>query len=191
MSATNAPFGMRPVFHPSGIIRQRQLVAGIPSGYANTIYNGMPVKLVTAGQLQEVSATSDEFVGVMCGVTYTPSGSRPAIANFWPGGTALQANTTATVYFTDDPLIEYEIQSDGSVAQTAVAGGTNFSNLTNGSTLTGISQCTASATIAGSGNAQLRILDLSPYVDNNWGDAFVILRVLIALHQYTGNKAVI
>lgn len=191
MSAVSAPFGLRPSFHPSGTVRPRVLANGIPSGYANNIFQGQPVKLVTAGQIQEVSSTSDEFVGSFAGVTYTPVGGRPAISNWWPGATTLQSNSPLDAYFYDDPLIEYEIQADGSVAQTAVAGGTNFSNLTAGSTLTGLSQCTCSATILGSGTAQLRVVNISPYPDNNWGDAFVILRVLIALHQYTGNKAVI
>lgn len=188
MSANSAPFGMRPTYHPSGVVRPRALKNGIPSAYANNIFSNQPVKLVTAGQIQEVSSTADEFVGVMAGVTYTPAGNRPVVGNFWPGGTVA---TNIEVFFTDDPLIEYEIQTDGTVAQTSVGGGTNFTNLTAGSTMTGLSQCTASATIAGSGTAQLRVLDLPAYPDNNWGDAFVIIRVLIALHQYLGNKAVI
>ena len=37
MSATNAPFGLRPAFHPSGLDRAQALANGIVSAYANDI----------------------------------------------------------------------------------------------------------------------------------------------------------
>lgn len=191
MSATNAPFGMRPSYHMSGgTIRNRSLKNGLSAAYANNIYSGQPVKLVTGGVINEVTSTSDEFVGSFDGVTYTPTGDRPRVANYWPGGTAFVAGSM-TVFFYDDPMIVYDIQADGTVAQTAIAGGTEFTNLTAGSTETGLSACTCSNTIAGSGNKQMRIIDLAGLPDNDWGDAYTVVRVIIALHQYTGNKAVI
>ena len=43
MSATSAPFGMRPSFHPSGLDRAVALADGITSGYASNILKGQPV----------------------------------------------------------------------------------------------------------------------------------------------------
>jgi hypothetical protein len=40
MSATSAPFGLRPAFHPSGLDRAQALANGIVSGYASNILEG-------------------------------------------------------------------------------------------------------------------------------------------------------
>lgn len=191
MSSVSAPFGLRASYHAAGgLIRNRALKNGISAAYANPIYNGQPVKFVTAGVIQEVAANTDEFVGAFDGCTYTPVGDRPRVSNYWPGGVAFEVGSM-TAFFFDDPYIVYEIQADGSVAQTAIAGGTDFTNFAAGNASTGLAATTCSATIAGSGTKQLRVIDLGGGPDNDWGDAFTILRVLIALHQYTGNKAVI
>jgi len=72
------------------------------------------------------------------------------------------------------------------MAQTSVGNEYNFTNLTAGSTTTGLSQCTlGSATAVGSGsNGQMRVVDLAPYVDNAWGDAYTIVRVQISKPQF-------
>ena len=63
----------------------------------------------------------------------------------------------------------------------------DLSNTTDGSTTTGLSQCTLSTTLAGSGNsAQMRIVNLAPYADNAWGDNYVIVRATIAKFQFAG-----
>lgn len=189
MSVASAPFGLRPVYHPSGLVRPRALVGGLASGYANNIFAGQPVKLLATGLISEVTANTDEFVGAFAGVDYTPTGGRPVKDNKWIGGTAA---SDITVYFYEDPNIEYEVQTDGTVAfANTIGGGAGFTNLTAGSTSTGLAATTLSATILGAGNQQIRITDLAPYPNNAWGDAFVIVRGFIGLHQYTGNKAVI
>jgi hypothetical protein len=71
------------------------------------------------------------------------------------------------------------------MAQTAIGNEANLSNFTAGSTTTGLSQMTLSASLVGSGSAgQFRIVDLAPYPDNNWGDAFVIVRVQVSKPQF-------
>ena len=71
------------------------------------------------------------------------------------------------------------------VAQTAIGDNANFSNLTAGSTTTGLSQCTMSASLSGTSTyGQLRILDIAPYPGNAWGDAYPILRVSVANSQF-------
>jgi len=56
------------------------------------------------------------------------------------------------------------------------------------STTTGLSQATLGAsTAAGNGvQGQMRVVDIAPYVDNNWGDAYVIVRVVNANSQFFG-----
>lgn len=189
MSAISAPFGLRPVFHPSGVIRPRALAGGINSGYGSTILANQPVLLSTSGLLNPVTANNVDFVGVFAGVEYTTAGgTRRVVDNKWIASTTYDTGSLVA-YFYDDPAIVYEIQADGSVAQTALGDQVNVSNFTNGSTLTGLSQATAGATPVGSGSqGQLRVIDKGLGIDNDWGDAFTVLRVQIARHQYISNK---
>ena len=81
--------------------------------------------------------------------------------------------------------LKYEIQADGSLAQTAIGDEADITNPYDGSTTTGLSQCTISTTLAGSGASKvLRIIDIAPYPDNAWGDNYVIVRVQINKYQY-------
>jgi hypothetical protein len=91
-------------------------------------------------------------------------------------------------YFYNDPNIVYEIQADGSLAQTSIGDMADLSNTTAGSTTTGLSQCTLSTTLAGVGNsAQMLIRDLAPYPDNAWGDSYTIVRVTINESQFNAS----
>lgn len=183
MSATNAPFGLRPAFHPSGLDRAQALANGITSTYSSNILKGQPVKYVAAsGVIQPVTST-EAFSGAFAGVEWTDTTGRRRVSNYWPANTAYQTGS-CVAYFYNDPSIVYEIQADGSVAQTSVGLEADFSNLTAGSTTTGLSQCTMSASIKATGvQGQLQVLDIAPYPDNDWGDAFTIVRVQVARRQ--------
>lgn len=189
MSATNAPFGLRLAFHNSGVIRPRALKGGISSGYGTTILSGQPVLITTSGLINPVTANNVDFVGVFAGCEYTTAGgTRRVIDNKWIASTTYDAGSMIA-YFYDDPTITYEIQADGSVAQTAVGDQANLSNFTAGSTVTGLSQATMSSSLVGTGvQGQLRILDQGYGVDNEWGDAYTVVRVQIARHQYISSK---
>ena len=183
MSATSAPFGLRPAFHPSGLDRAQALANGIVSAYANNILKGQPVKYVTGGTIEEVTGT-EAFVGAFDGVEWTDTTGRRRVSNYWPALTAYQTGS-CIAYFYNDPNIVYEIQADGSVAQTAIGDEANFTNLTAGSTTTGLSQCTLNATPVGANNVgQMRIVDIAPYPGNDWGDAYTIVRATVAEHQF-------
>ena len=182
MSSTSAPFGLRPAFHPSGLDRAQALANGITSAYSTDILKGQPVKYDTAGVIV-VAAAGDAFVGAFDGVEWTDTTGRRRVSNYWPANTAYTTGS-CVAYFYNDPNIVYEIQADGSVAQTAIYDEADLSNTTAGSNVTGLSQCTLSATLKGAnGQGQMRIVDLAPYVDNAWGDSFTVVRATIAKHQ--------
>ena len=185
MSSTNAPFGMRPAFHPSGLDRASALADGIASAYSTAILKGQPVKMDTSGTIV-VAAAGDAFLGCFSGVEWTDTTGRRRVSNYWPASTAYQTGS-CIAYFYNDPNIVYEIQAAGSLAQTSVGDEADLSNTTAGSTTTGLSACTLSTTLAGSGNsAQMRILNLAPYPDNAWGDSYTIVRANIAKYQFAG-----
>ena len=183
MSATSAPFGLRPAFHPSGLDRAQALAGGIASAYNTDILKGQPVKYDSNGNIV-VAAAGDAFVGAFAGVEWTDTTGRRRVSNYWPANTAYQTGS-CVAYFYNDPNIVYEIQADGTLAQTSIGDEADLSNTTAGSTTTGLSQCTLSTTLAGANSTkQMRIVDIAPYPDNNWGDAYVIVRATIAQFQF-------
>jgi len=194
MSVTSAPFGLRPAFHPSGLDRAQALANGIQAvstsgnvsaGYATTILKGQPVKMDTGGYIV-VAAAGDSFLGAFAGVEWTDSTGRRRVSNYWPANESFQVGSVVA-YFYSDPNIVYEIQTDGTVAQTILGAEADLSNTTAGSTTTGLSQATLSATpVAAGSTAQMRIVDIAPYPDNAWGDAYVIVRAQIAEYQFAG-----
>ena len=202
MSTTSAPFGLRPAFHPSGLDRAQALAGGIVSGYSNNILKGQPVvystaalttggstngTLTTATAPGSGSAASYPWVGAFAGVEWTDVTGRRRVSNFWPANTAYTTGS-CVAYFYNDNNIVYEIQADGAVAQTAIGNEYLFTNITAGSTTTGLSQCTLGASTAvGNGvQGQMRVVDLGQGVDNNWGDAYTVVRVVIANSQLFG-----
>lgn len=184
MASTSSPYGMRPVYHPSGQVTMVTLQDGIASGLSSDIYMGQPVKMTTSGTITPVTSTSDAFVGVFWGCYYTPPGGLPpVISNYWPANATYVAGT-CRAFFYNDPAIVYQIQADGSVAQTAIGDQTTLTNLTANNGL-GNSLATASSTLVGVGvQGQLRIMNKDLYVNNAWGDAYTDLYVTIARHQF-------
>jgi len=202
MSATSAPFGLRPAFHPSGLDRAQALANGITSGLAVNILKGQPVTYATAATVGATGAANGTIIpagtpgnsaatsgyqvaGAFAGVEFTDVTGRRRVSNYWPASTAFQTGS-CVAYFYNDQNIVYEIQSDATLAQTSIGGEYNFSNITAGSTTTGLSQATlaAASAQANAAQGQMRIVDIAPYVDNNWGDPFVIVRVTMSYNQF-------
>jgi len=193
MSSTSAPFGLRPAFHPSGLDRAQALANGITSGYAQNILKGQPVAYsASAGVIVPLltnlaAGSAVAWSGAFSGVEWTDTTGRRRVSNYWPTGTAYTAGS-CVAYFYNDNNIVYEIQADGSMAQTTIGGEYNFTNVTSGSTTTGLSQATlGSATAASNGvQGQMRIVDLGQSVDNAWGDSFTVVRVVNSYSQFFG-----
>jgi len=193
MSSTNAPFGLRPAYHPSGLDRAQALAGGITSGYSNNILKGQPVAYSASNGViiplttNPASGAAVAWSGAFSGVEWTDVTGRRRVSNYWPANTAYITGS-CVAYFYNDNNIVYEIQADGSMAQTTIGNEYNFTNVTSGSTTTGLSQATlGSATAAGNGvQGQMRVVDLSQNVDNAWGDSFTVVRVVNSYSQLFG-----
>jgi len=184
MSAVSAPFGFRPAYNPIGLDRAKKYT--IAAAYGTAIYEGQPVILNTNGTITAGTAAAD-LLGVFAGCEYIDATGKPNVSNYWPG-TAGATNIVAWVY--DDPNNVYEVQSDGSIAQTAIGDQADISNATANSN--GRSQATLSSTVATVGvQAQFRIVGFGQQLDNAPGDAFTICQVQIARHQYITSKVAI
>ena len=203
MSATSAPFGLRPAFHPSGLDRAQALAGGIVSGYGTDILKGAPIRYnstagtsVAAGTITNAAAGS-VWTGSFQGVEWTDTTGRRRVSNYWPASTTYIAGS-CIAYFYNDPNIVYEIQTDATIAQTSLGGEYNFSattglTVTSGSTTTGLSTTClgVSTAVANGAQGDMRVVDIAAYPDNNWGDAYVIVRVVNARSQYFGSVTAI
>lgn len=183
MSSTNAPFGLRPVYHPSGTIRP--VAVALASGYATAIYQFDPVKMNANGYLN-LGATTGALLGTFLGCEYVGSDGRPRYSNFWTASTATLNSADAVAYVTRDPSIVYEIQANGAVAFADISSQFNVSSAIGTTTgNAGFSLATLdTGTQTTSSTAQFRVIELATYPDNAWGDSYTIVHVQIATHQY-------
>lgn len=192
MSAFAAPFGLKPLYHPSGVIRPK--AADLASGYNTNLFQYTPVALrvdniggaANAG-LQIYPAVGGPIIGSFQGIEFQPAdGSGRRYTNRW------LANTVATqivVYYTDDPVITYEIQSTATLAENAMGAQYNITaevgNLVTGFSTVALDAATANPFTV---NNLLRVVGLTPGPLNNWGDAFPIVQVQISNHQFVATR---
>lgn len=184
MSTTSQPFGLRPAYSPSGVVRPTAY--SILTGYAANILQNQPVKIGTDGTIQ-AAAIGDRFIGTFQGVEFTDTDGRRRVSNKW---TASTAATDIVAYVTLDPTIVYEIQANGSIAVTDIGSQADFTTITAGSTVTGLSALMLdTATLTTSGNASLRIIGIATGPDNVAGDNFTIVEVQVSEHQNVADRA--
>jgi hypothetical protein len=189
MSSTNAPFGLRVAYHPSGTIRPAYPMA-LASGYTPSLYQGTPVT-ITGGKLALATAgAGNRVAGAFQGVEYIDATGKPNYSTFWPAAQTTRGAVDATAYIMKDPWVVYEIQANGSVAQTNVGNQAAFSaSPGSGSTSTGLSSATLdAATLSSSTANQMRVVGISPGADNAFGDAFTVVQVQISQHVDVANQ---
>lgn len=193
MSSTSTPFGMNPIRHLNGkfIPAPRAIPGGIASGYNTNIFYGSPVILNTNGTIV-IGTTAADIYGVFAGFQSVPtSTSLMTPQKNWVANSTYVTGTMVA-YVWDDPNIIYDIQSNGSIAATALGDQADFVNPGTGNTTTGQSTAQISSTLSGAGvQGQLRIVGIDSDINNDWGDAFTKVEVMIARHQYVANKVAI
>jgi hypothetical protein len=159
----------------------------IESGYATAIYQNSPVAISAAGFIT-AAAAGTRAIGVFQGVEYVDVLQKPTWSNQWVPNTVLSTGTIARAYVTQNQAqIVYEIQANASLTIAAIGQQYDWTALA-GNSLTGLSSVALDVASAAA-NAGLRVVGLVPYVDNDWGDAFTIVQVQFAEHQYTADIA--
>jgi hypothetical protein len=182
MSATSAPFGLRAVYSPSGVVRPTAMT--ILTGYAVNILQNQPVKIGTNGTI-EAAAIGDRFIGTFSGVEFTDTDGRRRVSNKW---TASTSATDIIAYVTLDPTMVYEIQSNAALAVSNIGEQFDFTTITAGNATTGLSQLMLDVA-SSAANASLRLIGITPGPDNNFGDTYVIAQVQISEHQNVADRA--
>lgn len=185
MSATSAPFGLRAVYSPSGVVRPAAYT--ITSGYATTIYSNQPVKIVPSSTGEgtiAAAAVGDRFIGTFCGVEFTDTDGRRRVSNKW---TASTSATDIVCYVTLDPTIVYEIQSNAALTVADIGKQFDFTAASGSAVVGNSTQMLDVASAAA--NASLRLLGITPGSDNAFGDTYVIAQVQISEHQNVADVA--
>ena len=179
MSATSAPYGLIPTYHPSGIIRPKAYSGGILSGLATALFKYTPILMQTTGFLTVAGATG-AFLGSFAGVEYTDATGRRQHSPGWISGTVA---TNIIAYVWQDPGIIYRMQANGSLAQSSRGDEANFANVGTGNATTLYSTAQVGALVGVGVQGQVQVIDKFESISNDFGDAFTDVLVKISQSQ--------
>jgi hypothetical protein len=217
MSTTLRPFGMKPVYHPSGLDRAvpfagtNSFITGVSytAPYSlsagQSFYQYQPVGITSSGQLTiaATAAATSPVYGVFDGVEYTTAEGRRTLGKNASKAT-LDAASSIVFWIFQDPELVYEIQAAGSVTSAAIGSQYNFSAGTNQTTADGYTigvggagfstTALAASAVASGAQGQVRVVGLGREVSypsgelNNWGDTYTIVQVQIANNTFRAPK---
>ena len=193
MTAFAAPFGLRPAMQGSGGIL-RPIRRSIDPANTTPIYKGTPVQINTSdGNISLAtagtpSAATNQVDGIFVGCEYFDNTGKYNVSPFWPGVTGA---TGIVAWVIEDQQAIFEVQSAGSIPRSAIGNGLNLSaSPGTGSTQTGQSTATVTATPIAAALAQFVVVDAAVSEDNDFGDAFTIVRVKLAATKFAANITV-
>ena len=177
MSATAAPFGLRPVGNLGGTYNGSFRQYPILSTESTRICFGDLVKLTDAGTTttiqKDTGTTAATPIGIFMGCRYTDlSTGQTQFTQVWSGA----AHTNGMVYVMDDPNVLFEIQADGSVNDDDIAANAALVQGTSNATL-GISRVSLDiSTAATTAALPIRIVDFKGGFDGDEkGTSFPIM----------------
>ena len=178
MANVDAAFGFRPVGKVgSGVNNGGTTLYTIGDNYATSIFKGDHV-MQDSGLVIAGTASGSTNLGVFNGCFYIdPTSAKPTWSNYYPASTnvtasgSISGSTNIDAYIYDDPYYLFEIQTDATVAKTAIGKNTD-SVLGTSSTVNGLSvteiNSGAEATTAG---LQVKIIGISKDPDNSDADS--------------------
>ena len=177
MSATAAPFGLRPVGNLSGTYNQSFRQYPILSTESTRICFGDIVKLNDAGStttIQKDTGTSSATpIGIFLGCRFIDVSTKQlTFSQQWSGA----AHTEGMAYVADDPNILFEIQADGAVNDDDIAANAALVQGTSSAAL-GISRVSLDiSTAANTASLPIRIVDFKGGFDGDEkGTSFPIM----------------
>ncbi len=187
MSATASPYGLQPVYHPSGL--DRAAAYTINPTYNTAIYKGDPVILNTNGTVT-VGTAAAALLGVFMGCEYVDATGKPTVSNYYPASQAVQTGSVITAWVITDLETVYEVQMSGQLSATlATAMGAIGDEAdiiyTAGTAATGLSACALNTVLAGAAaQKQFRIVGFGLAPDNAATDLYPVVRVTLANTQF-------
>jgi len=217
MSTTLRPFGMKPIFHPSGLDRAvpfagtNSFVTGVTytAPYSlsagQSFFQYQPVGITSSGQLTiaATAAATSPVYGVFDGVEYTTAEGRRTLGKSISKA-SLDAASAIVFWIFQDPVLVYEIQAAGSVTSAAIGSQYNFSATSGYTTADGYTIGTggagfsttalAASAVASGAQGQVRVVGLGREVAfpsgelNNWGDTYTIVQVELSNNTFRAPK---
>lgn len=166
MASTASPYGLRAVNELGGLPYAGSTRTFLidPAGYNTNIFNGTIVAINTSGYINIVVTNGDNStpfpagtIGVFVGCSYYNAQGQLIFSQYYP------ANTTGVVqaFVIDDDRAVFQVQADGSVAQTGLGMNAILANVqstSTGSTTTGNSNVAISATLASTSGYAFRVV---------------------------------
>ena len=202
MASTASPYGLRAVNELGGLPYAGSTRTFLidPAGYNTNIFNGTVVYVNSSGYINIVTGTGADgttnsfpgsgtltgAVGVFVGCSYVNAQGQQIWSQYYP------ANTTGvvTALVIDDPNTVFQVQANGSMAQTTLGNNVFFANAqstSTGSTTTGNSNVAVSSS-SQTTTAAFRIIGFANVPGfSQVGDAYTDLLVKFnpGYHSYT------
>ena len=201
MASTASPYGLRAVNELGGLPYAGSTRTFLidPAGYNTNIFNGTVVAINTSGYINIVTTNGDNStpfpagtIGVFVGCSYYNAQGQLIFSQYYP------ANTTGVVqaFVIDDDRAVFQVQADGSVAQTGLGMNAILANVqstSTGSTTTGNSNVAISATLASTSGYAFRVVGfVNMQGFSQVGDAYtdVLVKFNPGSHSYSNATGV-
>ena len=206
MASTASPYGLRAVNELGGLPyagSTRQFLID-PAGYNTNIFNGTIVYVNSSGYLNIVTGTGADgttnsfpgsgtltgAVGVFVGCSFVNAQGQVIYSQYYPANTASVNGSAITAYVIDDDRAVFQVQANGSMAQTTLGNNVflaNAQSTSTGSTTTGNSNIAVSSS-SQTGTAAFRIVGFANVPGfSTVGDAYTDLLVKFnpGYHSYS------
>jgi hypothetical protein len=199
MAATAAPYGLRPVKRLDGMPYSGAITQYLidPAGEATNLFYGQVVILGADGYVALATASGADAttnnlggsgigaLGVFVGCEYVNAQGQLIHSQYYPSAYAAPSGTAIKAYVVDDPFVLFQVQLDGTGAQTIIGTNTTFAavqSTSTGSTRTGNSTSALDADVDTSAKAFRIVAHVSPP-----GDAYpdVLVAFNAGFHRYT------
>lgn len=200
MANTNAPFGLRPAQRIDGAALSFQITTRLIAYNANeAIGKGDLVTAEIDGTITRFTAGDTESAGVFWGCEYLdPSLGYITWRNNWPAPGNLPSSTVVTAYVIMDPMIAFEVQTNGGSGGTTPVTSADIganADVVNGTpnAMTGFStEALSVASIEDTATLPLRIWGLGRGIGNGYDPASAYNRVLVTLNtlQWTSRTGI-
>ena len=205
MASTASPYGFRAVNELGGLPyagSTRQFLID-PAGYNTNIFNGSIVAINTSGYINIVTTNGDNStpfpagtIGVFVGCSFTNAQGQIIYSQYYPANTASVQGSAITAYVIDDDRAVFQVQANGTMAQTTLGMNVILSavqSTSTGSTTTGNSTTAVSSSAAATSGYAFRVVGFADTPGfSAVGDAFtdILVKFNPGAHSYSNATGV-
>ena len=205
MASTASPYGFRAVNELGGLPYAGSTRSFLidPAGYNTNIFNGSIVAINTSGYINIVTTNGDNStpfpagtIGVFVGCSFTNAQGQIIYSQYYPANTASVQGSAITAYVIDDDRAVFQVQANGTLAQTALGMNVILSavqSTSTGSTTTGNSTTAVSNSAAATSGYAFRVVGFADTPGfSAVGDAFtdILVKFNPGAHSYSNATGV-